>query len=119
MNIQQIWDLATKKFKETSARQYNKGFEKYGKALTNFNNRNPFADAREEVVDLHQYLTQAETEFDTLARFVYIFGVTEGFWEALPEALKARVMMVVGDDTIATLCAMENIDFYGVNKWHR
>lgn len=119
MFIQKIWDLATRKFQEVSTKQYQKGLEKYKVPLTNFNGRNPFNDAREEVVDLHQYLTQAETEFDTVARYLYIYAITEGLWGTLPEQLKKRIEDVVGGETLASLCLREGIEFYGTNKRSR
>lgn len=111
-----IWDLATKKFNKASEVQYKKGLDKYKVSLESFNGRNPFNDAREEVVDLHQYLTQGEAEFDTLARYLYVYAKTEGFWGQLPDYLKERIKMVVDDETLATLCQREGIEFYGTNK---
>lgn len=119
MNIQEIWNLATKKFLETSEKQFKKGFDKYKVKLTNFNGRDPFKDAREEVVDMHQYLTQAEEEFNTLARFLYIYAHTEGFWGQLPEPLKGRLGAVVDGETLASICLREGIEFYGTNKRSR
>lgn len=119
MNVQEIWNLATKKFDEASERQFQKGFEKYKVKLTSFNGRDPFKDAREEVVDMHQYLTQAEEEFKTLARFLYIYAHTEGFWGQLPELLKQRIISVVDGETLQTLCQREGIEFYGTNKRSR
>lgn len=116
---QKIWDLATRRFQEVSERQYQKGWDKYKVVLTNFNSRNPFNDAREEVVDLHQYLTQAETEFDTLARFMYVYAHTEGFWGHLPKALRKRIEMVVDGETLVSICSREGIEFYGTNKRSR
>ena len=116
MNVQEIWSLAAKKFEEVSERQFQKGFEKYKVKLTSFNGRDPFKDAREEIVDMHQYLTQAEEEFKTLACFLYIYAKTEEFWGQLPDYLKERIKMVVDDETLATLCQREGIEFYGTNK---
>lgn len=119
MNIQKIWNLATRRFAETSERQFKKGFEKYKVELTNFNGRNPFNDAREEVVDLHQYLTQAEEEFNTVAHFLYVYAKAEGFWGHLPRPLQERILAVVDDETLASICLREGIEFYGTNKRSR
>ncbi len=119
MNVQEIWSLAAKKFEEVSERQFQKGFEKYKVKLTSFNGRDPFKDAREEIVDMHQYLTQAEEEFKTLARFLYIYAHAESFWGQLPEPLKQRIASVVDGEALATLCQREGIEFYGTNKRSR
>lgn len=116
--IKKIWDLATQRFQEQSKKQYDKGFAKYKVPLTNFNGRNPFQDAREEVVDLHQYLTQAEEEFGTVARLLYIYSITEGFFGSLPSHVQDRLLQAVDGKFLADLCKEEGVEFYGTVKAH-
>jgi hypothetical protein len=109
--IQKIWELANKKFGEQSRLQYEKGFSKYKVPLTNFNGRNPFQDAREEVVDMHQYLTQAETEFESIAGILYVYAVTEGFFDQLPKHIQERLIAVADGAYLADICQKEGIQF--------
>lgn len=111
--IQKIWDLATKRFQEQSQKQYDKGFAKYKVPLTNFNGRNPFQDAREEVVDMHQYLTQAETEFNSIAKILYVYAVTEGFFDQLPKHIQEKLIAVADGAYLSEICQEEGIQFYG------
>jgi hypothetical protein len=62
-----VADTAIEKFRQTFDAQVAAGFEKYGTRLQTFNGRNAANDAREEVADLLQYMTQVELERDTLA----------------------------------------------------
>lgn len=116
MRVKKIWDLATRRFNEVSEKQFKKGFDKYKVELVNFNGRNPFNDAREEAVDLSQYLTQAEEEFNTMARYLFVFAISEGFWSVLPKLLQDRILMVVGTESVSTISQQEKIEFYGTNK---
>ena len=102
-----VWDLATQRFKDISAAQYKKGWEKYGKALVTFNGRDPFKDAREEIVDMHQYLTQAEEEFSLIARALYFYAITEGFWDSIPSSVQERIISIVKDEKLATILPQE------------
>lgn len=111
--IQKIWDLATQRFHSQSQKQYDKGFAKYKVPLTNFNGRNPFQDAREEVVDLHQYLTQAETEFESVAKILYVYAVTEGFFDQLPKHIQEKLIAVADGAYLSEICQQEGIQFYG------
>lgn len=111
--IKKIWDIATQRFQDQSKKQYDKGMKKYNVPLTNFNGRNPFQDAREEVVDMHQYLTQAEEEFKTIANLLYVYAINEGFFGTLPKHVQQRLMMVVDGKFIADICKEEGIEFYG------
>ena len=114
--IRKIWELATEKFVKESATQFEKGMKTYGVPLTNFNGRNPFSDAREEVIDLHQYLTQAEAEFETVAHLLYIYSITEGFFKHLPPHIQQKLLQVSEGKFLADLCQEEGIAFYGTIK---
>lgn len=114
--IKKIWDLATQRFQDQSEKQYKKGFEKYKVPLTNFNGRNPFQDAREEVVDLHQYLTQAETEFESVAKILYVYAVTEGFFDQLPRHIQDKLITIADGAYLADICLEEGITFNGAAK---
>lgn len=116
--IKKIWDLAMDRFEEQGAKQYKKGFEKYGVPLTNFNGRNPFQDAREEIVDLNQYMTQAEEEFNTVAKLLYVHAITEGFFGNLPKHIQLRLLQVVDGKLLAEICKEEGIEFYGTASPH-
>lgn len=84
--------------------------------LTNFNGRNAFQDAREEVVDLHQYLTQAEAEFTSIARTLYVYAMTEGFFNQLQPHIQAKLLEVVEGKFLAEICLEEGITFNAPNK---
>jgi len=111
--IRKIWDLATQKFVAESKTQFEKGMKTYGVPLTNFNGRDPFKDAREEVIDLHQYLTQAEAEFKTVAAYLYVYAVTEGFFGQLPKHIQSKLVAVANGRYMSEICLEEGIQFYG------
>lgn len=111
--IKKIWDLATQRFVQESETQFKKGMTTYGVPLTNFNGRNPYKDAREEVIDLHQYLTQAEEEFESVAKILYVYAVTEGFFNQLPRHIQDKLIAVADGAYLSQICQEEGIEFYG------
>lgn len=108
--VEPIWPLAGAKYNEISQEQYTKGMERYGVELTTFNGRNPFQDAMEELVDLSQYMTQMNQEMLTLARFLYIFANTYGFFENLPEHVQEKLLGMFEGVSLAELCNVEKVN---------
>jgi hypothetical protein len=108
--VEQIWPLAGAQYDKVSEEQYKKGFEKYKVPLTTFNGRDPFRDAWEELVDLSQYITQANRETLTLARCLYIFSVTYGFFDSLPAHVRVKLLNTFENEKLADLCNMEKIN---------
>lgn len=108
-----VFDLATNRFLEVSARQYQKGMETYGKPLAPFNGRNSVTDAWEELIDLANYLAQIEMEFNNIAIYLYMFSQIEGFGSLIPADIMKRLKYVVGDETVETL--KKKMGIMGVN----
>ena len=108
--IEEIWPLAGAKYDEVSEEQFEKGFKKYGVPLTTFNGRNPFRDAWEELVDLSQYVTQASREYESLARCLYIFAITYGFFDNLPEHVQTKLVETFKNQNISDLCNLEKVN---------
>lgn len=111
--VEAIWPLAGANYNAVSTEQYTKGMERYGVELTTFNGRNPFRDAMEELVDLSQYMTQMNQEALTMARCLYIFAVTYGFFYNLPEHVQAKLSQIFENVNIADLCNMEKVNIDG------
>lgn len=114
--IKEIWKSAVNRFHSQGEMQFRKGMEKYGVPLVSFNGRNPFQDALEELFDLSQYLEQARCESETVAKLFYVYAITEGFFDSLPEHIKLYLTRVVDGQKIAEICAQEGFDFYGTAK---
>lgn len=108
--VESIWPLAGAKYNEVSQEQYTKGMERYGVELTTFNGRNPFQDAMEELVDLSQYMTQMNQEALTMARCLYIFAITYGFFHNLPEHVQCKLLEMFDGVFLAELCNLEKVN---------
>jgi hypothetical protein len=91
----------------------------YGVPLTTFNGRLAFEDAIEELVDLTQYMEQARCEAETVAKFFYVYAITEGFFNTLPEHMQRYILQIVDGKNVSDICMEEGIDFYGTVKSHR
>lgn len=59
-----LHEIALERFTKTHAEQVEAGLKEYGTPLAPFNGRDAADDARRELVDLNQYLTQLEIERD-------------------------------------------------------
>ncbi len=57
-----LHEIALERFTKTHAEQVEAGLKEYGTPLAPFNGRDAADDARRELVDLSQYLTQLEME---------------------------------------------------------
>lgn len=108
--VEKIWPLAGAEYNKVSNDQYEKGMERYGVELTTFNGRNPFRDAMEELVDLSQYMTQMNQEALTMARCLYIFAITYGFFGNLPAHVRVKLLNVFENENLADLCNMERVN---------
>lgn len=108
--VEKIWPLAGAEYNKVSNEQYEKGMERYGVELTTFNGRNPFRDAMEELVDLSQYMTQMNQEALTMARCLYIFAITYGFFDNLPAYVRVKLLDIFGNENLADLCNMEKVN---------
>lgn len=108
--VEKIWPLAGAEYNKVSNEQYEKGMERYGVELTTFNGRNPFRDAMEELVDLSQYMTQMNQEALTMARCLYIFAITYGFFDNLPAHVRVKLLNVFENENLADLCNMERVN---------
>ena len=108
--VEKIWPLAGAEYNKVSQEQYEKGMERYGVELTTFNGRNSFRDAMEELVDLSQYMTQMNQEALTMARCLYIFAITYGFFDNLPAHVRVKLLNTFENQNLADLCNMERVN---------
>lgn len=108
--VEEIWPLAGARYDKVSEQQFKKGFDKYKVPLTTFNGRDPFKDSWEELVDLSQYITQANQETLTLARCLYIFAITYGFFYNLPEHVQQKLLEMFDGQLLPELCNLEKVN---------
>lgn len=78
-------------------KQVAKGEKKYGVRLHTWNGRDAAQDAREELVDGFQYLTQLTMERDEYVRALTFFAMKYGFWQEIPVEMQKNMELIDGE----------------------
>ena len=71
MVYQKVFKTAVDNCFDVLESQYKKGYEKYGRELTTFNDRDSAKDLLEEIIDAIQYATQLEMERNELCKIIH------------------------------------------------